>query len=194
MPLIQKWQCSGRRILHALRIFNLREDRYLLPRSNREAPFFILESPDWVNIIPLNDAGEVVLIRQFRFGLETVTLEIPGGMVEGGLTPLETARKELLEETGCRAEEWEYLGFVHPNPAFLNNRCYSFLARGVKKVAEIDPDESEEIEVLTAPLERIPALIAGEEITHALVIGAFHLLELKKKRMQISKCKMQNAK
>jgi 8-oxo-dGTP pyrophosphatase MutT (NUDIX family) len=183
MPLIEKWRCTGRRLLHSFRIFNLREDRYRLPRSDREAPFFILESPDWVNIIPLTAAGEVVLIRQFRFGLEEVTLEIPGGMVEGGLSPLETGRKELLEETGYAGEDWDYLGYVHPNPAFLTNRCHTFLARGVEKVAELAPDESEEIEVVTAPLEKIPALIAGEEITHALVIGAFHLLELKNGKM-----------
>jgi 8-oxo-dGTP pyrophosphatase MutT (NUDIX family) len=182
MPLIEKWRCSGRRLLHSFRIFNLREDRYRLPRSDREAPFFILESPDWVNIIPLTAAGEVVLIRQFRFGLAEVTLEIPGGMVEGGLSPLETGRKELLEETGYASEDWEYLGYVHPNPAFLTNRCHTFLARGVGKVAELDPDESEEIEVVMAPLEQIPALIAGEEITHALVIGAFHLLGLNPKK------------
>jgi ADP-ribose pyrophosphatase len=189
MPLSEKWRCTGRRLLHSFRIFNLREDRYRLPRSDREAPFFILESPDWVNVIPLTDEGEVILIRQYRFGLEAITLEIPGGMVEGGLSPLETGRKELLEETGYVSDDWEYLGYVHPNPAFLTNRCYSFLARGVKKVAEIDPDESEEIEVVTAPLEQIPALTAGEEITHALVIGAFYLLELKDKKSKVPKPK-----
>ena len=176
-----RWQRTGRRLIQSFRIFNLREDRYLLPRSVREAPFYILESPDWVNVIPLTDRGEVILIRQFRFGLEGVTLEIPGGMVEGGLNPLETGRKELLEETGYGADQWEYLGYVHPNPAFLTNRCHSFLARGVKKVAEVDLDESEEIEVVSAPLEKIPGLIAREEITHSLVICAFHLMELKDK-------------
>lgn len=179
MPLSEKWRCTGRRLLHSFRIFNLREDRYRLPRSDQEAPFFILESPDWVNVIPLTDEGEVILIRQYRFGLETITLEIPGGMVEGGLSPLETGRKELLEETGYASEDWEYLGYVHPNPAFLTNRCHTFLARGVKKVAEIDPDESEEIEVCSAPLEQIPDLIVREEITHSLVICAFHRLGLK---------------
>ncbi|MFH0787132.1 MAG: NUDIX hydrolase, partial [Pseudomonadota bacterium] len=165
-------------IIGSFRIFSIREDRYQLPRIDRVAPFYILESNDWVNVIPLTDAGEVVLIRQFRFGTEEVTLEIPGGIVEPGHTPLEAARNELLEETGFKSDQWEYLGFVHPNPAFLTNRCHSFLARGVEKVAEIRQEESEEIEVSLVPYEEIKDLIKQQSITHSLVICAFHLVEL----------------
>jgi ADP-ribose pyrophosphatase len=182
MDLIAKWQRTGRKVLHSFRIFSIREDRYRLPRNGREAPFYILESSDWVNVIPLTESEEVILIRQFRFGTESVTLEIPGGIVEPGMTPLEAAQRELMEETGYHSEEWEYLGYVHPNPAFLNNRCHSFVARQVKKVAEIDLEESEEIEVREAPLKDIQELIAKGEITHSLVVCAFHWLELKDKK------------
>jgi 8-oxo-dGTP pyrophosphatase MutT (NUDIX family) len=177
MRIAAKWTRFRSRIIDSYRIFNLREDLYRLPRNQREAPFYILESRDWVNVIPLTEAGEVVLIRQYRFGIEEECLEIPGGIVDEGFTPLAAGQKELLEETGYRAERWEYLGCVHPNPAFLNNRCHSFLARDVTKVADITLEESEEIEVQLVPFSEIKELIGKGEITHSLVICAFHLHE-----------------
>ena len=178
MNLAERWKRVASKTIGSFRIFSIREDHYQLPRNHRETPFYILESNDWVNVIPVTENGEVVLIRQFRFGTETVTLEIPGGIVEQNQTPLEAGQRELLEETGFTTDQWEYLGFVHPNPAFLNNRTHSFLARGVKKVAEIRPEESEEFEMLQVPYPEIKNLIAQGTITHSLVICAFHLYEL----------------
>jgi ADP-ribose pyrophosphatase len=180
MNLAARWKRITSKTIGSFRIFNIREDRYQLPRNHQEAPFFILESNDWVNVIPMTEAGEVILIRQFRFGTEEVTLEIPGGIVEPGHTPLEAGQNELLEETGFQSDQWDYLGFVHPNPAFLTNRCHSFLARGVKKVAEIRLEESEEIEMLKVPYTEIKDLIEKGAITHSLVICAFHLHSLGK--------------
>jgi ADP-ribose pyrophosphatase len=179
MPISQKWKKTGSRPLASYRIFDIREDRYLLPRNGQEAPFYVLESPDWVNVIPLTEKEEVVLIRQFRFGLNETTVEIPGGIVDTGLTPLEAGRKELLEETGYASDHWEYLGFVHPNPAFLNNRCHTFLARNARKTAETALEESEEIEVVLFPFREVKDLIRGGFIRHSLVICAFYWLELK---------------
>lgn len=183
MSLSRKWKKIGSRPLASYKIFDIREDRYRLPRNGKEAPFYILESLDWVNVIPLTDEEEVVLIRQFRFGIEKTALEIPGGIVDPGLTPLTAGQKELLEETGYRSDRWEYLGYVHPNPAFLNNRCHSFLARGVTPEAEIALEESEEIEVVLSPLQEVENLIKKGAIRHSLVICAFHLLGLKTRRI-----------
>ena len=178
MNLAERWKRIQSKSVDSYRIFTIREDLYQLPRNQREAPFYILESHDWVNVIPMTDDGEVVLIRQFRFGIEEVTLEIPGGIVEPELTPLAAGQKELLEETGFKSDQWEYLGCVHPNPAFLNNRCHSFLAKGVIKIADVTPEESEEFEVLQVPYAEINYLIKNGGITHSLVICAFHLYTL----------------
>ena len=105
-----------------------------------------------------------------------VTLEIPGGMCDPGESPLEAARRELLEETGHEAQEMVELGWVHPNPAIQTNRCYTYLARDVRQVSEPAPDGNESFEQLSVPLSEIPQLIATRGITHALVVAAFHLL------------------
>jgi len=156
------------------RVFNLRTDQAISPRTGRTHPFFILESSSWVNVIPLTSAAEVVLVRQYRHGTRSVTLEIPGGLVEESDTPEEAARRELLEETGYRAGDTLSLGWVHPNPAILNNRCYTFLARDVVFSGARHQDDREDIEVILRPLSAIPHLIREGEISHSLVVAAFY--------------------
>jgi 8-oxo-dGTP pyrophosphatase MutT (NUDIX family) len=170
------WDIISSALHQDFRIFNLRIDRVVSPRTSKAHDFYILESLDWVNVIPLTQGNEVVLIRQYRHGTREVTLEIPGGIVEEGDSPQEAARRELMEETGYRDSGMISLGLVHPNPAFLNNRCHTFLARGVRLAAAQDQDEKEDIEVILRPLDEIPRLIRDGEITHSLVVAAFYRL------------------
>jgi 8-oxo-dGTP pyrophosphatase MutT (NUDIX family) len=158
----------------ATRIFTLSS------RDEGETRFWRLECPDWINVIPLTPAGEVVFVRQYRHGIGAETLEVPGGQMDpGDPSPLEAARRELLEETGYAGEEWAALGWVHPNPAILTNRCHSFLVRGARPVAPIRNDADERTEVELAPLTAVPDLIRSGRITHGLVLNAFHLLLFK---------------
>lgn len=156
------------------RVFSLRTDRARSPRTGGDHDFFVLESADWVNVIPLTPEQEVVMIRQYRHGTRDITLEIPGGIVEPGDSPEEAARKELAEETGYMDRGMTYLGYVHPNPAILNNRCHTFLARDVFRNGDQEQDDKEDIEVLLRPLDDIPRLIRENRITHALVLAAFY--------------------
>jgi ADP-ribose pyrophosphatase len=168
------WKLISSRRDASFRIFDLRTDRARSPRTGGVYDFYILESPDWVNVIPLTPDKEVVLIRQYRHGTKEVTLEIPGGIVESQDTPENAARRELLEETGFTESQLVPLGIVHPNPAFLNNRCHTYLARDVIRVKNQEQDEKEDIEVLLRPLDQIPRLIREGEITHSLVVAAFY--------------------
>jgi len=144
------------------------------PRTNEPHDFYVLESSDWVNVIPLTADERVVLIRQYRHGIQEITLEIPGGIIENRDTPEEAARRELMEETGYRDSEMISLGVVHPNPAFLNNRCHTFLAKDVSRIGDQHQDEKEDIEVLLKPIHEIPGLIREGWITHSLVLAAFY--------------------
>lgn len=151
----------------------------LASREEGSTRFYRIECPDWINVIPVTPAGDVVFVRQFRHGIGAETLEVPGGQMDPeDPSPLEAARRELLEETGYAGDDWTPLGWVHPNPAIIANRCHSFLVRGVRPVAPIRNDADEKTEVELAPLSAVPGLIRTGRITHGLVLNAFHFLLL----------------
>ena len=169
----RKWQYLQSRRERGLSILTLRTDRAVSPRTGETHDFHILESPPWVNILPLTRQEEVVLVRQQRHGIREATLELPGGLVEAGDTPRNAALREMREESGYEPGRVSLLGTVHPNPAFLDNLCHMYLCREATPTAEQDLDEKEDICIETRPLQEIPGMIKDGTITHSLVLCAF---------------------
>ncbi len=155
-------------------VFSVRTDTACCPRTGQEHDFYILESQDWINVIPLTPDEQVVMVKQYRHGTREITLEIPGGLVDPGDTPADAARRELLEETGYEAKEVLFLGSACPQPAILSNRSITYLARDVRKVQAPQLDDTEDIEIVLVPLSEIPDLIRKGEIDNAMVILAFY--------------------
>lgn len=155
------------------RIFELVRREVEHPYTKRTHEVVVVDAPSWVNVIPITSEGEVILVRQFRHGTQSLTLEIPGGMVDPGESPRNAAQRELREETGFDGPVWSSLGAVEPNPAFQTNKCWTFLVHPVVQEYETKWDGGEVIEVVRAPLLEIPTLIRQGEITHSLVIAAF---------------------
>jgi len=150
------------------------------PHTGRAHDFTRLECPDWVNVIafkPLEEGGELLVVEQFRHGIDASTLEVIGGVCDPGEDPAETARRELLEETGHVSQAWVSLGWCTPNPAVQDNRCHFFLALDCKPVAQLHLDPSEELRVWAVPWSEWKEKLQSGEIHHALVLGAFFRME-----------------
>jgi 8-oxo-dGTP pyrophosphatase MutT (NUDIX family) len=138
-----------------------------LPRD-----IFVFTCPDWCNVIAETEAGEIVLVWQYRFGTDALSLEIPGGVIDPGEAPEAAALRELREETGYEASSVELLSIVEPNPALQGNRCYTYVARGLKATGATEFDDLEDLEVALIARRDLPALLDSGHITHALVVSA----------------------
>ena len=136
-----------------------------------EHVFFRIDAADWVNVVAITDDDHVVMIRQYRHGAAHVTLEIPGGIVDAGETPIQAAARELVEETGYTPRSMRKLGDVNPNPALFPNRVHTFLAEGCTRTADVDNDEHEETFVELVPRAQLWSRVVAGEVDHAIVVA-----------------------
>ena len=166
------WKLIQEQIEYKTKIFNLLKRDMELEEENQRGTFFSFDPPDWINVIALTDAAEVILVEQFRFGTQSVTLEIPGGMIDPGEDALSTAKRELLEETGYASDQWQSLGKVSSNPAIQTNYTHMFLATGCIQVQQQDLGEHEVINVHAMPMSDFLGLVDSGEVHHALVVAA----------------------
>jgi ADP-ribose pyrophosphatase len=171
------WPEVERELMADCRIFTVSRTLARSPTTGATHPFYRIDSPDWVNIAAFTERDELVMVRQYRHGERAVTLELPGGMVDLGESPGDAAVRELLEETGYRAERVKWIGRVNPNPALFGNRTDSFLARGVRPVAAIQNGHTEETSVELVPRARLHEVTREGRISSALVIAALYWLE-----------------
>ncbi len=172
------WTQESESIRQDSRLFRQIVAQRRSPHTGREHAFYRLQGPDWVNVVAFTRTGELLVVEQFRHGIDAPTLEIPGGGCDQGEGPAEAARRELREETGFVSDHWVALGSCTPNPATQNNRCHTFLALDCDPDGALELDPAEELQVWAMSWQEWQGCMSRGEVHHALVLSAFQLLGL----------------
>ena len=174
--MIKPWPIIGSTKNFNTGLFSITTNRCRSPRTDQEHDFYVIDFPNWVQVIPITPDDQIVMVRQYRHGCGRVFLELPGGLIDkNDLSPDQAAERELLEETGYCAETLILLTRIYPQPAVLSNIGLTYMAREVKKVAEPNLDAAEDIEVCLVKLQKIPEMIRCGEINHGQTVMALSL-------------------
>lgn len=176
---IKPWPTLGSRKLGDFRVFSVRGDMKVSPRTGKQHEFYVIEAVNWVNVIPITTDGKIVMVEQYRHGSASVELEVPGGVMDfTDSDAVATGVRELREETGYEGKDARLIGQIRPNPAIMNNLCYTVLVEGCELKHEREFDPSEDLRTVLVGQEEIPDLIRAGRIAHSLVVVAFHHLHL----------------
>jgi ADP-ribose pyrophosphatase len=171
----QRWKKLGTREVARTRIFSVESVDFHHPNREKPQDFFVINAPDWVNVVALTPDGRLVLVRQFRYGINDFSVEIPGGIIDEGEDAISAGVRELREETGYVGTGARLLGSVHPNPAMQNNRTHLVLVENARPEGKLDWDPDEEFEIMTMPVDEVYQLAHRGGITHAMVLDALLL-------------------
>lgn len=165
-----KWKTLKSEYLFNRPWLTVRKDCVQIPNGQINNEFYVLEYPDWVNVIAITEDGSFVMEKQYRHGLGKTCYEIPAGVIEEGETPLEAARRELMEETGYGEGEWRELMTLSGNASTSNNLSHCFVAIDVKKISdEQHLDRTEDIQVCLLSCEEVLDLMLNDNVRQALM-------------------------
>jgi 8-oxo-dGTP pyrophosphatase MutT (NUDIX family) len=177
--MIKPWKKISSKPAGNFRIFTIRSDLKISPRTGREHDFYVIDCVDWVNVIAITADHQLVMIEQYRHGSDTVELEIPGGMIDAkDASPLSAGVRELREETGYEGGNARIIGRIYPNPAIMSNTCFTLLVENCQLKHPVEWDQGEDLLTRLVPVAEIPQLVATGKIRHSLVAVALYHFDL----------------
>ena len=165
----RKWKILSSEYLFRRPWLTVRRDQVELPDGRVNPEFYVLEYPDWVNVIAITEDGKFVMERQYRHGLGRTCYEIAAGVIEEGETPLQAAQRELMEETGYEGGTWEETLSLSGNSSTTNNISHCFVARGVRRTGGQHLDSTEDLEVVLLDKSQVWDLLIHDQIKQALM-------------------------
>jgi 8-oxo-dGTP pyrophosphatase MutT (NUDIX family) len=176
---VQPWPKLSSKPVGDFRIFTLRSDLKVNPRTGAEHDFYVIDCVDWVSVIALTPDQQLVMVEQYRHGSDTIELEIPGGMMNPEeKDPIAAGLRELREETGYEGVNARVIGRIFPNAAIMSNRCYTVLVEQCVARHETELDHGEDLVTRLVPAAEIPGLVASGRIQHAMAAVALYHFDL----------------
>jgi 8-oxo-dGTP pyrophosphatase MutT (NUDIX family) len=169
---IKPWMVQQSTIVYAKKWLKVKEDKCLLPDGKIIHPYFVIDVPNFCNIVMVTNQDEIVMVEQYRHAAGIVSLELPGGMVEPGEDPILAAKREMEEETGYQSNHFELLYSIHPNPPLENNRAYFYLATQLTLTGKTAFDQYEDIKLVLVKKQDFIHRLLNNSFTHGVQVGA----------------------
>ena len=171
-----EWKVLESQEIFSSGIFQLKVDRCELPDGRIMPKYYVMDFPDWVNVVPVTEDGQFILIKQYRHASKKIHIEIPGGSTDPhrNESNLEGARRELLEETGFDSSHIVKVSSHYPNPAMQSNQMHTYVALDCKKVQEQNLDPYEDLSLYFCTKEQVKKHLENGDIDHTIMIASLY--------------------